>query len=158
MSPEELLSLGFSKELVVLIISTLPIFELRLALPVAINLLHLPWYHALPLAVMGNLLPVPIILLALEPITRRLNKTAFFNRFFNWLFSHARRRGRIVERYEQVGLVLLVAIPLPFTGAWTGSVVASLFGLRFKRAFVSILIGICIAGLIVTCLSLSAEL
>ena len=61
MSPEELLSLGFSKELVVLIIAALPIFELRGALPVAINLFHFPWYYALPLAIIGNLLPVPFI-------------------------------------------------------------------------------------------------
>ena len=154
MSPEELLSLGFSKELVVLIISILPILELRGALPVAINLFHLPWYQALPLAIIGNLLPVPVILLALNPISRWLSKIGFFNRFFRWLFEHARRQGRIVERYERIGLVLFVAVPLPFTGAWTGSVIAVLLGLKFKHAFISILIGICIAGIIVTCLSL----
>jgi uncharacterized membrane protein len=154
MSPEELLRLGFSKELVVFIISILPILELRGALPVAINLFHIPWYQALPLAIIGNLLPVPVILFALNPISRWLSKVGFFNRFFRWFFEHARRRGSIVKRYERIGLVLFVAVPLPFTGAWTGSVVAVLLGLSFKHAFLSILMGICIAGIIITCLSL----
>ena len=154
MSPEELLSLGFSKELVVLIISALPIFELRGALPVAINLFHFPWYYALPLAIIGNLLPVPVILLFLDAISRCLSKVGFFNRFLHWLFEHTRKRGRIIERYERIGLALFVAIPLPVTGAWTGSLAAVLFGLKFKHAILSIFIGVFIAGIIVTCLSL----
>ena len=154
MSPEELLSLGLSKELVVLIIAALPIFELRGALPVAINLFHLPWYYALPLAIIGNLLPVPIILLFLDAISRWLSKIGFFDRFLRWLFERTRKRGRVVERYERIGLALFVAIPLPVTGAWTGSLVAVLFGLKFRYAFLSIFIGVCIAGIIVTCLSL----
>jgi len=153
-SPEELLSLGFSKELVVLIIAALPIFELRGALPVAINLFHFPWYYALPLAIIGNLLPVPVILLFLDAISRWLSKIGFFDRFLHWLFEHTRKRGRVVERYERIGLALFVAIPLPVTGAWTGSLVAVLFGLKFRHAFLSIFIGVCIAGIIVTCLSL----
>jgi len=153
-SPEELLSLGFSKELVVLIISALPIFELRGALPVAINLFHFPWYYALPLAIIGNLLPVPVILLFLDAISRCLSKVSFFDRFLQWLFEHTRKRGRIVERYERIGLALFVAIPLPVTGAWTGSLAAVLFGLKFRHAMLSIFIGIFIAGIIVTCLSL----
>ncbi len=154
MSPEELLSLGFSKELVVLIISALPIFELRGALPVAINLFHFPWYYALPLAIIGNLLPVPVILLSLDAISRCLSRVSFFDRFLRWLFEHTKKRGRIVERYERIGLALFVAIPLPVTGAWTGSLAAVLFGLKFKHAMLSIFIGILIAGIIVTCLSL----
>ncbi len=72
----------------------------------------------------------------------------------NWLFERIRRRGKIINRYQRIGLALFVAIPLPVTGAWTGSLAAVLFGLRFKHAFLSILIGICIAGIIITCLSL----
>jgi len=154
MSPEGLLSLGFSKELVVLIISALPIFELRGALPVAINLFHLPWYHALLLAITGNLLPVPLILLFLDAISRFLSKVSFFDRFLQWLFEHTRKRGGVVERYERIGLALFVAIPLPVTGAWTGSLAAVLFGLKFKHAILSIFIGVFIAGIIVTCLCL----
>ncbi len=158
MSPEELLSyflnLGFSKELAVLIISALPVVELRLALPVAIIGREMPWYYALLLAIIGNLVPVPFILLFLEAITRWLSRIDFFNRALTWLFERTRRQGRIVERYQRIGLVLFVAIPLPVTGAWTGSLAAVLFGLRFKHAFLSISIGVFIAGIIVTCLSL----
>ena len=154
MSPDELLSIGFSKELVVIIIAALPILELRGALPIALNVFHFPWYYALPLAIIGNLLPVPIILLFLNAISRGLSKIGFFDRFLHWLFEHARRRGKIVEKYERIGLALFVAVPLPVTGAWTGSLVAVLFGLKFRHAFLSIFIGVCIAGVIVTCLSL----
>jgi len=153
-SPEELLALGFSKEVVVFIISALPIFELRGALPIAINVFHFPWYYAFLLAVIGNLFPVPFILLFLNGTTRLLSKVHLFNRILNWLFERTRRRGKIIERYQRIGLVLFVAIPLPVTGAWTGSLAAILFGLKFKHAFLSIFIGILIAGAIVTCLSL----
>jgi uncharacterized membrane protein len=157
-SPEELLSyffsLGFSKELAVLIISALPVVELRLALPVAIIGLEMLWYYALPLAIIGNLLPVPFILLFLNTTSRFLSKIDIFNRMLQWLFERTRRRGKIVERYERIGLTLFVAIPLPVTGAWTGSIVAVLFGLKFRHAFLSIFIGVLIAGVIVTCATL----
>ena len=104
MSPEGLLSLGFSKEVVVLLIAALPVFELRGALPVAINLFHLPWYYAFLLAFMGNLLPVPLILLLLDTVTKLLSKIGFLNQMLNWLFERTRRRGRIVERYKRIGL------------------------------------------------------
>ena len=154
MSPNELLGLGFSKELVVLIIAALPISELRGALPVAINWFHFPWHYALLLATIGNLVPVPLILLLLDTISKLLGKIGIFERMFNWLFEHTKRRGRIIERYERIGLTLFVAIPLPITGAWTGSFAAVLFGLKFKHAFLSIFIGIFISGAIVTCLCL----
>jgi len=154
MSPDELLGLGFSNELVVLIISALPLIELRGALPVAINLFHMPWYYAFPLAIIGNLLPVPFILLFLNTFSRLLSKIDTFQRILQWLFERTRRWGKIVERYERIGLTLFVAIPLPITGAWTGSLAAILFGLKFRHAFLSIFIGILIAGAIITCLSL----
>ncbi len=154
MSPEELLSLGFSKELVVLVIASLPILELRGALPVAINVFHFSWYYALLLAIIGNLVPVPFILLFFDTVSRLLGKIGFFDRMLRWFYGRTRRQGRAIERYERIGLALFVAIPLPVTGAWTGSLAAVLFGLKFKHAFLSIFIGVFIAGIIVTCLSL----
>jgi uncharacterized membrane protein len=145
-SPEELLE--------VILIAASPIAELRLAIPLAINTFNFPWYYALLIAIIGNLLPVPFILLFLETATRLLSKVAIFKRMLDWLFERTRRRGRVIERYKRIGLVLFVAIPLPVTGAWTGSLAAVIFGLSFKRAFLSILVGITIAGIIVTCLSL----
>ena len=137
--------------LVVLGIAASPIAELRVAIPVAIIQYHFPWYQALLLAIIGNMLPVPFILLFLNTASRLLSKVGFFDRILNWLFEHTRKRGRLVERYERIGLVLFVAIPLPVTGAWTGSLAAVLFGLKFKHAFLSIFIGVVIAGIIVTC-------
>ena len=154
MSPEELLALGFSKELVVLVISALPVLELRGALPVAINLFHFPWYYALLLAIIGNLLPVPFLLLFLNTISRLLSKIGIFDKILRRLFEHTKRRGKIINRYERIGLALFVAVPLPVTGAWTGSLAAVLFGLKFKQAFLSISAGVLIAGAIVTCLCL----
>ena len=153
MSPEWLQSIGLPGELVVLITSALPILELRGGIPVAMCLLDFHWYYAFLLGVIGNLLPVPFILLFLNYVTRLLSKVRFFERILNWLFERTRRRGKIIQKYERIGLILFVAIPLPVTGAWTGSLAAVLFGIKFKHAFLSILIGVLIAGAIVTCLS-----
>ena len=151
---EELTNLEVPQALVVLLIAALPILELRGAIPVAIIVFDFPWYYALLLAIVGNLLPVPFILLFLNAVTRWLSNIAFFNRVLNWLFERTRRRGKIIERYERIGLVLFVAIPLPVTGAWTGSLAAVLFGLKFRHALLSIFAGVFIAGAIVTSLSL----
>ena len=154
MFPEQLLSLELSDVLWVLGMAAAPISELRGAIPVAIIQYHFPWYYAFLVAIIGNLLPVPLILLFLDTVSRLLSKVSLFEQMLTWLFEHIRRRGRIVERYERIGLVLFVAIPLPVTGAWTGSLIAVLFGLKFKHAFLSIVIGILIAGVIVTCATL----
>lgn len=154
MSPEELLKYGFSKELVVLFIAALPIFELRGAIPVAINLFHFPWYYALILSLIGNLLPVPFILLFLDTVSRMLSKVSYFKRMLNWLFERTKKRGNLIEKYEVIGLALFVAVPLPATGAWTASLAAVLFGMKFRQSFLAIAIGVFMAGVIVTCLSL----
>ena len=154
MSPEQLLSLDLFNVLIVLGIAASPISELRGAIPVAITGFHFPWYYAFLLAIIGNLLPVPFILLFLDTLSRLLSKIGIFKRMLQWLFEHTRRRGKIIERYERIGLILFVAIPLPVTGAWTGSLAAVLFGLKFKHAFLSIFAGIVIAGIIVTCATL----
>ena len=154
MFPEELFGFGLSSILKVLGIAASPIAELRVAIPVAIIQFHFPWYYALLLAIIGNLLPVPFILLFLNTVSKLLSKIAIFEKMFRWLFERTRRRGKVIEKYERIGLTLFVAIPLPVTGAWTGSLAAVLFGLKFKHAFLSIFIGIFIAGIIVTCLCL----
>lgn len=154
MSADQLLQLGFPPELTVIIIAMLPIFELRGAIPVAINVLQFPWYYAFLLAFIGNMLPVPFILLFLETAVRLLNRIAIFNRFFKWLFERTRKKSQIIQKYERIGLTLFVGVPLPITGAWTGAVAAVLLGFSFKHAMIAIGIGVLIAGAIVTCLSL----
>jgi len=153
-SPEQLFNFDLCSVLTVLGLAASPISELRGAIPVAILQFHFPWYYAFPLAIVGNILPVPFILLFLDKASRLASKVGLFNRILNWIFERTRRRGKIIERYEKIGLMLFVAIPLPVTGAWTGSLAAVLFGLKFKHAFFSIFIGILIAGTIVTCLCL----
>ncbi len=138
----------------VLAIAASPISELRGAIPIAIIQFHFPWHYALLLSIIGNLLPVPFLLLFLDTFSRLLSKVGPFRRILNWLFERTRRQGKIINRYERIGLALFVAIPLPITGAWTGSLAAVLFGLKFKHAFLSIFVGILIAGVIVTCATL----
>ena len=151
---EEFLSWNISHELLIIAISALPVVELRGALPVAINLLHMPWYRAFFLAIIGNLLPVPIILLFLDSLAGVISRVPIGRRLVNWVFEHTRRRGEAIEKYEKIGLMLFVAIPLPITGAWTGSIVAFLLGLKFRYSFLSIMAGVIIAGAIVTSLCL----
>lgn len=149
---ENLVHLGIPKLLVVFIVSMLPIVELRGALPVAINIFHIPWYFALPIALAGNLAPVPALLLSLDRVRRASAKMGIVGKALEWFFNQTRRRGSFIERYGPIGLVLFVAIPLPGTGAWTGSIAAFLFGIKFRDAFLPICLGVLLAGIIVTAL------
>jgi len=138
----------------VFLIAASPLVELRGAIPLAILHYRLPWYAAFVVAVLGNLLPVPFLLLFLDPLTRLVSKVKIFERILNWIFERTRRRGKLIEKYERIGLMLFVTVPLPGTGAWTGSIAAFLLGLKFKNALLSIALGVFIAGVIVTVLSL----
>jgi uncharacterized membrane protein len=149
---EFFVNLGIPRELVVIIIAALPIFELRGAIPVALFTLNMPWYTALPLAVLGNLLPIPFILLFLEKIMEWLGHVVIFRRFFDWLSRRTMRRTEKALLTQNLGLAAFVAVPLPVTGAWTGSLAAVLFKFRFARAMLSIIAGVIIAGVIVTVL------
>jgi uncharacterized membrane protein len=130
-----------------------PISELRGAIPLAILDLEVSWPLAFLVAFAGNLLPVPFILLLLDPIARVVSRVKLLDRILQAIFAISRRRGGIVERYGLLGLVVFVAIPLPVTGAWTGSIVAYLLGIEFRRAFPAIVLGVFIAGVIVTVLT-----
>ena len=111
MFPDELVGPGFPNWLEVLALAASPISELRGAIPWAILKHHFPWYYAFSLAVIGNILPVPFILLFLNTTSRLLSKVGLFRRILNWLFERTRRRGKIITRYERIGLALFVAIP-----------------------------------------------
>ena len=144
----------FAEFLDVFLTAAAPISELRGAIPLAIAVLDITWPLAFLVAYAGNLFPVPFILLLLDPVSRLLSRIKIFERILNWIFSISRRRGGIIERYGAIGLVLFVAIPLPITGAWTGSIVAFLLGMKFRYAFPAIMLGVFIAGVIVTTLTL----
>ena len=152
---QDLVARGINAEIAVFITSMLPIVELRGALPLAINVLGLHWTKAFAISFIGNMIPVPFILWLLKPAVDLLSKIKPFGKFFNWLFERTRKKGnRLIEKYEEIGLLAFVAIPLPGTGAWTGALIAFLFGLEFKKSLLVISIGVFIAGVIVTCLCL----
>lgn len=140
------------EELAVIISAALPISELRGAIPLGLYL-GLPLYKTVFLAILGNLIPVVPILFLLNPVSERLRRFSIFKKFFDWLFERTRKKGDLIQRYEALGLILFVAVPLPITGAWTGCVAASLFKIKFRYAFPAITAGIIIASIIVSILA-----
>jgi len=163
--------LGLPDEVIIVAISTLPIVELRGAIPVGHVLLSHEeskdtqqadtWgvklkraLYVYVLAVIGNMIPIPFILLLLGPISNVMMKCKLGQDFFDWLFARTRRKTANIEKYESIGLTIFVAIPLPVTGGWTGSMAAFLMGIKFHHAMLCILLGVMIAGLIMTALSL----
>jgi len=115
----------------------------------AIQVYKIPWIEAFILSFIGNIIPVAPALLLLEPVSNFLMRYTVFNKFFTWLFERTRKKSDIIEKYETLGLMIFVAIPLPLTGAWSGCVAAFLFGIRFWYAFIAISLGVFIAGVIV---------
>ncbi|HPF34970.1 MAG TPA: small multi-drug export protein [Candidatus Krumholzibacteria bacterium] len=143
------------------LIAMLPVFELRGAIPYAYSPLAGNYGSAQPLltyllAVAGNFVPVLPILTLLGPVERRFRGIPRADRFLDWLFARTRKRSAVIQRYQALGLILFVAIPAPMTGAWTGAVAAYLFKLPLRFAVPCIIIGICLAGVIVTLASMGA--
>ena len=141
------------KEAIVFIISMIPILELRGALLVAGPLLGVPGSTAIPLSVIGNIIPVPFILLLITPIFNWMKGTKRLKPIVDKLETKAMSKSDKIEKYEFWGLVLFVGIPLPGTGAWTGSLIAALLGIKFKKAFPAVILGICLATVIMTFIS-----
>ena len=146
---------GLPNEIVIIIIAAMPISELRGAIPIAYGVMEMPITKAVLLSYLGNILPVIPLLVLLEPVSKRLRHFHIWRRFFDWIFERTRKRAKVVQKYEALGLILFVAIPLPVTGAWTGCMAASLFKIRFRYAFPAICIGVLIAGVVVTVLTLT---
>ena len=145
---------GWPDGAIIAAIAAVPVIELRGAIPAGINVLRRRWWEVLPIAIAGNMLPVPFILLTLGPLSHGLMRFRVGRRFFEWLFARTRRKTAGIEKYETLGLAIFVAIPLPATGAWTGAIAAFLLGIRFHHALWSILLGVWVAGVIMTVLSL----
>ena len=148
------LSEFISKEAVIFIISMVPILELRGGLLAASPaLLNVPIMQAIPICIIGNILPIPFILLLIRKILDWMKLVKVFRPIALWLENKAMSKKDQIEKYGFWGLVLFVGIPLPGTGAWTGSLIAALLRMRFKTAFAAILIGIVIATVIMSILS-----
>lgn len=137
--------------LITFFLAMTPVGELRASLPLAISVYKMPVEVAFLLSYLGNIIPPIFIILFLEPVSKFLSeRSIFFKRFFDWIFRRTRAKSEIIERYEVLGLIIFVAIPLPLTGAWTGSIASFLLGMRPIRAIISVLLGVFIAGIIVT--------
>jgi uncharacterized membrane protein len=136
------------------LVSMVPVFELRGGIPVGIAVLKQNPVLVYIIAVIFNLIPVIPVLLLLNPIKRVLENVPVFRGFFNFLTKKAEKNKKIVEKYEELGLMLFVAIPLPVTGAWTGSLIAVVMGLKVMKSFLFISLGVIIAGIIVTLLTI----
>lgn len=147
--------MGFIKNILwVGFISMVPIIELRGAIPVGAAL-GLPWYTNMLASIVGNCIPVPFILLFIRAILGWMKTcpVGFFRKVAEWLEKKANKHANKVEKFAFWGLLVLVAVPLPGTGAWTGALVAALFRVKPKIAVPAILLGVVGAGIVVTLIS-----
>ncbi len=143
-----------SNELICFIISLLPILELRGGMIAASPLfLNVEYKRALLFCIVGNLLPIPFLLLLLNRIMNLMRKTPPFDKFAFWLDEKTKKHKDRIETAGFLGLVLFVGIPLPGTGAWTGSLIATALGMKFKKAFLAITLGVLLASAIMSAIS-----
>lgn len=139
------------------LISMVPVIELRGALPFGV-LNGLNIWEAYGLAVVGNLVPIPILIVFTRKVFEWLRtKSEMLNRMVVKLENKAAEKKGLVERFEFLGLMILVAIPLPGTGAWTGALVAAMMDMRLKRAMPAIITGVVVAGIIVSILTVGID-
>ena len=153
-----LADMGFSPSWIVVIISMLPIIELRGSIPIAIMLFKMPWQEAVILSILGNMLPIPFILLFMEWFFSQISRSKRGAKFSSWIFTRTRNKGKSIEKYESIGLMIFVGIPLPGTGAWTGAFAANIFGLKFWSSLLFIFFGVLLAAAVVTTLSLMGNM
>ena len=139
------------KELCVFFCSMLPIIECRGSIPLGLAL-GLPWWQSFLFSVIGNLLPVPFILIFMRAILRYLTKSRVkaFYRFGNWLHEKVEKHKGKIEKYSYLGVLIFVAVPFPGTGAWTGTLIASVLQLDPKKSFLAAVGGVLIASTVMT--------
>ena len=149
-----LTAIAYGREILVFIISLMPILELRGGL-LAAALLGLEPLPSYIISIIGNVLPVPFILLLITKILAWMknSKIKFFNKVANWLDEKVEKHKGQIEKYGYWGVVLFVGIPLPGTGAWTGCLIASVLEMDRKKSFIAALIGVFIASVIMMLLS-----
>ena len=141
------LSQHISREMVIFIISMIPILELRGGL-LAASLLKVSAAKAIPICIIGNIIPIPFILLFIRQIFKLMKKTKIFRGLIERLEKRALGKSDQIKRYEFLGLLLFVGVPLPGTGAWTGSLIASLLEVDIKKSAVAIFCGLIMATVI----------
>ena len=142
------------KQFIVFLISMVPILELRGGLLAAgPTILDVPMWQAIPICIIGNLIPIPFILLLITKIFDWMKGTKRLKPMVEKLEAKAMSKSANIEKYEFWGLVAFVGIPLPGTGAWTGSLIAALLGIRFRKAFPAVVLGVLLAAFLMTVLS-----
>jgi len=141
-----------TKEIMVILIAAMPLMELKGAIPIGVSMGLSP-IHATILGILGSLVPVPFLLIFLKPIFISLRRTKFFREIIDSIVQKTLKKSKNMKKYSIIGLIIFVAIPLPGTGVWTGSLAAILFNVRFKYAFPAIAVGNIIAGGIMFILS-----
>lgn len=139
-------------EIATVLTAMIPVGELRAALPISLTAYDFPIWKGFLLSVLGNMIPVVFILWFLDPVSKFLMKrSVIMHKFFTWLFERTHKKGKErIEKWGPIALITFVAIPLPITGAWTGAAAAFVFGIPFKKAFPLIFVGVLIAGVIVS--------
>ncbi len=137
-----------SRIFIMLGISATPLIELRGAIPYGAAM-GVPFWENIALCIIGNMIPVPFIILFIRKIFDWLRAKGLFERQIAWLERRVLRKSDMVKRYELLGLILFVAIPLPGTGAWSGALLAALMDIRLRSAIPAVLIGVVIAGFLV---------
>lgn len=142
-----LTNLKYGRELIVFIISLMPILELRGGL-IAAALLNVNIIRAFIICFIGNIIPIPFILWLITPIFDYLKKTKLFSGLVNKLESKAMSKKDQIEKLQYIGLMLFVGIPLPGTGAWTGCLIAALLNMNKKKAMLYAILGVIMAGII----------
>ena len=138
---------GLDKNLVIFLISCMPILELRGGL-IAATLLKLNPITSFIICFIGNVLPIPFILYFITPLFDKLKKTKFLNKFVVKLENKAESKKDKIVKKEFIGLLLFVGIPLPGTGAWTGTLIASMINMNKKKALIASILGVILAGII----------
>lgn len=139
-------------EFIVFLVSMIPLLELRGSI-LAAGILQMRFLSTYIAAVLGNMLPIPFILLFIEKIFAWMKKTRHLHKIPDWIEKKALSRSAQIEKYGYFGLFLFVAIPLPGTGAWTGSLLSVLLGMKPKKSFLMIFLGVITAGLVMSLLS-----
>ena len=148
---------NFPKELATFLIAAIPVTELRAALPLAYKVYGLSAFWAWFYSVAGTFFAMVIIVLLLDPIAKLLSKyIGFFQKFFDWLFTHTRKRAEAkMQKYGAWAIFILAAIPIPFLGGMTGALAAFIFGVPLKKSIPLLLFGTMVSGLIVLAITIS---
>ena len=137
------------EELVAFVISLMPILECRGGM-IAARLMEIPFVKAFLICYLGNMIPIPFIILFIRKIFDFLRRYSFFEKIIVKLEAKTAKNKDKILRYKSWGLLIFVAIPLPGTGGWTGALMAALLDIRFKRALPIIALGVLIAGFIMS--------